>query len=72
MQRWRQAMVRLAGSDRLRSWGERAPGARLRRMPSTVAAHEVSSPRTSLASPRSCRLFDLSVLRPLAVAASRG
>lgn len=28
MQRWQQAMVRLAGSDRLRSWGERAPGAR--------------------------------------------
>jgi proline dehydrogenase len=28
MHRWQQAMVRLAGSDRLRSWGERTPGAR--------------------------------------------
>jgi hypothetical protein len=31
-----------------------------------VAAHEVSSPRTSSASPRSRRLLALSVLRPLA------
>src|ERR1035437_7958518 len=37
-----------------------------------VASHQVSSPRTSSASPRSRRLLELSVLRPLAVATSRG